>query len=71
MQCKRCQMQGQCWSQYQDRCIECSPTQASIPCENKFGCVNPNGGEFQNTPPVDPMHSNCNPCWNSNKFTTF
>ena len=64
-QCKRCQLKQQCWSQVQEKCVDCSHTQYTKPCEQRFGCPNPNGGEFANVAPIDPMFTNCMPCWNS------
>jgi hypothetical protein len=69
-QCKRCQQQGLCWSQYQGRCIDCPRSQRFKSCEQKWGCPNPNGAQFGYVPPRDPMFSDCKPCWNSLLYTT-
>lgn len=68
--CKRCQVQGKCWSPYQSRCTDCSYAQSQKPCENKYGCLNPKGSEFANVPPIDPMFTGCMPCWNEEAYTT-
>ena len=69
-QCKRCQQRGQCWSEYQGRCIECPRSQRFRSCEEKWGCPNPNGSQFGAVPPTDPMFTECRPCWNSLNYTT-
>lgn len=73
-QCKRCEQRGQCWSQYQQRCVQCpggrAMTGSASSCERKWGCPNPNGAEFGYVPPMDPMFSDCRPCWNPMQYTT-
>lgn len=69
-QCKRCQLQGKCWSPYQQRCVDCGYDRAVIPCEEKYGCPNPNGFEFANVPPINPMLNECNVCWDQSKYST-
>jgi hypothetical protein len=32
-------------------------------CERKWGCPNPNGAEFGYRAPIDPMFTDCKPCW--------
>lgn len=69
-QCKRCQLQGKCWSPYQKRCIDCGYNRAVVKCEDKYGCSNPNGGEFSNVPPINPMFNNCTVCWDQSSYST-
>jgi hypothetical protein len=69
-QCRRCQIQGMCWSPYQERCIKCDLNSAMKPCEDKYGCPNPEGYEFGNVPPINPMFTNCNACWDQTSYTT-
>ena len=69
-QCKRCQLKGKCWSPYQKRCIDCSHNNAFKSCERKYGCLNPRGSEFANVAPINPMLTNCMPCWNEQAYTT-
>lgn len=69
-QCKRCQQQGKCWSQYQGRCVDCPREQALSSCAEKWGCPNRNGSQFGYGPPVDPMFTDCIPCWNPLTYTT-
>lgn len=69
-QCKRCQLQGKCWSPYQQRCIDCGFDRAMKSCESKYGCANKNGFEFENVPPINPMFNNCVICWDQNKYLT-
>lgn len=61
--CKTCEIRGQCWSPYENRCIECPADSSPGRCEDKWGCPNQNGAEFGFRPPVDPMFTNCKPCW--------
>lgn len=68
-QCKRCEQQGLCWSQYQNRCVQCPSNQAGG-CERKWGCPNPNGSQFGFVAPMDPMFTDCRPCWNALQYTT-
>lgn len=63
-QCKRCQQQGKCWSQYQQRCVKCAQSQAYKNCEEKWGCPSPHGTQFGYVAPIDPMFTECKPCWN-------
>lgn len=70
IQCNQCQLQGKCWSPYQQRCIDCGYTRAMEPCENKYGCANPNGFEFANVPPINPMFNNCTVCWDQSNYST-
>jgi len=69
-QCKRCQLQGKCWSPYQERCIDCGYDRAMQSCENKFGCKNPNGYEFANVPPINPKFNKCQICWDQSSYMT-
>jgi hypothetical protein len=69
-QCKRCQQRGQCWSEYQSRCIECPRSQRFKSCEEKWGCPNPNGTQYGYVRPMDPMYTDCKPCWNPLLYTT-
>lgn len=69
-QCQRCQQQSKCWSQYQQRCVPCPKSQALKSCEQKWGCPSPFGTEFGYVPPVDPMYTDCIPCWNAGAYTT-
>lgn len=69
-QCKRCQQQGKCWSPYQSRCIDCPRSQALTRCEDKYGCTNPLGYQYPTVPPINPMYTDCVPCWNQLKYTT-
>lgn len=69
-QCRNCQQKGQCWSPYQERCIDCDYNSAIKPCEDKYGCQNPRGYEFANVPPINPMFTNCMPCWDEKIYTT-
>jgi hypothetical protein len=62
-QCKHCKLQGKCWSQDQKRCIDCDSKQFKKSCENIYGCPNPNGYEFANVAPIDPMLNGCHMCW--------
>lgn len=32
-------------------------------CERKWGCPNPKGEEFGYRAPIDPMFTDCKPCW--------
>lgn len=32
-------------------------------CERKYGCPNPKGSEFGYRAPIDPMFTDCKPCW--------
>ena len=70
MQCKRCEMQSKCWSPYQQRCVECPPDSSPGRCEMKWGCPNPNGSQFGHRPPIDPMFTDCKPCWNPLNYNT-
>jgi hypothetical protein len=74
VQCKRCQQRGQCWSQYQGRCVDCPREQAFRSCEEKWGCPNPHGSQTHPVqrfvPPIDPMYTDCTPCWNQLSYTT-
>lgn len=70
-QCQRCQLQNKCWSEYQRRCVECEPHQYQKSCEEKMGCRSPFGKEFGFVPPIDPMFTECVPCWDEGKYTTF
>jgi len=71
VQWKRCQQKGQCWSEYQKRCTDCSPIQLLKSCEDKFGCPNSAGPQFPRGPPRDPMFTDCIPCWDETQYTTF
>jgi hypothetical protein len=61
--------QFRCWSPYHRRCVECGGTaltadsQRFKTCEEIWGCPNPNGAEFGYVAPIDPMYSDCIPCW--------
>ena len=68
--CKRCQEIGKCWSPYQQRCIDCGYNRAMKSCEDKYGCANPNGYEFANVPPINPMLNGCNVCWDQSNYST-
>lgn len=70
MQCKRCEQQSKCWSQYQNKCVECPPHTSPGRCEQKWGGHNLKGAQFGYTPPIDPMYTDCKPCWNDSKYTT-
>lgn len=67
--CKQCQLRGECWSKYQQKCVVCSDEQLAVPCEEKYGCQNPNGPLFGYGPPRDPMFTNCKKCWEKH-YTT-
>lgn len=69
-QCLRCKQRGQCWSEYQSRCVQCPESQRGRSCEMKWGCPNPFGGEFGYVGPIDPMYTECRPCWNELNYTT-
>jgi hypothetical protein len=63
MQCQRCQIKNQCWSPYQNRCITCEPHQYQKSCARRWGCVSPEGPEFGFVAPINPMFTDCVPCW--------
>lgn len=42
---------------------ECKRDQGNNDCERKWGCVNPKGAEFGYRAPIDPMFTDCKPCW--------
>lgn len=63
MQCKRCQQQDKCWSQYQQRCIDCDEGHLAKSCEDKFGCPNPINPYFPSVKPINPQFTDCRPCW--------
>ena len=71
VQCKRCQQKGQCWSEYQKRCVQCNHVQLLKSCEDKFGCPNATDSRFPSVPPRDPMYNNCQLCWQETDYTTF
>jgi hypothetical protein len=70
MQCKRCEQQSKCWSQYQNRCVECPDYTSPGRCEEKWGSANLRGSQFGYTPPVNPMYTDCKPSWHQNTYTT-
>lgn len=35
----------------------------STGCERMYGCPNPNGRQFGYVAPIDPMYTDCKPCW--------
>ena len=60
-QCKRCHAKGLCWSEYKGRCVDCLQNKTS--CEKKWGCPNQQSPEFGYVAPIDPMFTECRPCW--------
>ena len=67
--CKKCQQRNKCWSKYQEKCVECSDEQLAVPCEEKYGCPNPNGASYGYGPPRNPMYTSCRKCWKK-QYTT-
>lgn len=67
-QCQRCQLQGKCWSTYHQKCVDCEYERANTSCERRFGCRNVLGNRW--SPPIDPMLTQCTPCWDQNTYTT-
>lgn len=70
MQCKRCEQKSQCWSQYQSKCVQCPSGSRPGQCERKWGCPNPKGSQFGYVTPIDPMYTDCQPCWNPRYYNT-
>lgn len=70
-QCKRCEQQGLCWSEYQSKCIDCPVmSHGAGHCEAKWGSPNPMGAQFNHVPPINPMYTNCQGWWNPAGYTT-
>ena len=68
LNCKRCQnrrgSKGQplCFDPNKQKCVECAPELALIPCEDRFGCANPQGLPHRRGPPIDPRKTGCQMC---------
>lgn len=62
--CQRCQSlkKPMCWNSEAQKCVACSPRQALSPCEDSFGCRNPNGWLQSNVAPIDPKYTGCRMC---------
>jgi hypothetical protein len=53
-------------NKYQD----CLDRDSVYTCRQRWGCNNPKGFSYQNTPPLNPLYTGCVPCW-KNGFITF
>ena len=53
-----------------DKYQECLETNPVYVCRNRWGCSNPKGFRYPNTPPINPLYTGCTPCWKNGSFTT-
>lgn len=62
--CQFCQSlrEPQCWDASAQRCVRCPPGVALRPCEDQFGCRNPNGWFHTRVPPQNPKYTGCRMC---------
>ena len=60
--CKECASEGLCWSLSDPKCHKCKDGESTY-CESKdnFGCYNIS--LQKNTPPINPMLTGCDLCW--------
>lgn len=50
-------------NEYKQRLVGYKQCQDNTECKRKWGCPNPNGAEFGYVAPIDPMYTDCQPCW--------
>jgi hypothetical protein len=64
--CRFCQSlknpQLRCWDAKEQRCTQCTTSEAGKRCEDLFGCANPNGWMQDRVAPIDPKYTGCRLC---------
>lgn len=64
--CQRCQLVQSpgpmCWNSNLQKCVPCSREKALAPCEETYGCANPNGFPHNKVAPINPLYTGCTNC---------